>query len=141
MKLLSSISLSEINSWSKNTMLECLNIEFTKIGDNYLCAEMPVNKNTHQPYGILHGGASVALAESVGSTGSALLVDLNKFMVNGIEINANHIRTKKDGVVTAKATILHKGRTTHIWEVKITDELNKLICVCRITNIVIKKVE
>lgn len=132
-------ALIKINQVSKNTLMETLGIEYTEIGENYLVATMPVNSRVHQPIGILHGGATVALAESVGSAASFLFIDANKFIVKGIEISANHLKSKIDGVVTAKATIIHKGRTTHLWQVAITDEDGTLISLCKITNIVIPK--
>lgn len=124
---------------SRNTLMETLNIEFTDAGENFLIAKMPVTSTVHQPLGLLHGGASVALAESVGSSASMLLVDPEKFEVRGIEISANHIKSKKEGIVYAKATNLHRGRTLHLWEIRITDEQNQLISLCKITNIVLPK--
>ncbi|MDO3694527.1 PaaI family thioesterase [Wenyingzhuangia sp. chi5] len=132
-------ALIKINQVSKNTLMETLGIEYTEIGENYLVATMPVNSRVHQPLGILHGGATVALAESVGSAASFLFVNSNDFVVKGIEISANHLKSKTEGVVTAKATIVHKGRTTHLWQVAITDEDGALISLCKITNIVIPK--
>lgn len=125
------------NKFVANTLLEHLNIRFTEMGDDYLVATMPVNSKVHQPMGILHGGASVALAESVGSSASAMCIDLTKQACVGLEINANHIRSKKEGIVTAKASIIHFGRTTHIWNIDITDEADKLICICRLTMMII----
>lgn len=131
--------LKYCNNMSRNTLMETLNIEFTDAGENFLIAKMPVTSTVHQPLGLLHGGASVALAESVGSSASMLLVDPEKFEVRGIEISANHIKSKKEGIVYAKATNLHKGRTLHLWEIRITDEQNQLISLCKITNIVLPK--
>lgn len=132
-------ALIKINQVSKNTLMETLGIEYTEIGEDYLVATMPVNSRVHQPIGILHGGATVALAESVGSAASFLFVNSNDFVVKGIEISANHLKSKKDGVVTAKATVVHRGRTTHLWQVAITDEEGALISLCKITNIVLPK--
>ncbi|GGF75735.1 PaaI family thioesterase [Wenyingzhuangia marina] len=132
-------ALIKINQVSKNTLMETLGIEYTEIGEDYLVATMPVNSRVHQPIGILHGGATVALAESVGSAASFLFVNSNDFVVKGIEISANHLKSKKDGVVTAKATVVHRGRTTHLWQVAITDEEGTLISLCKITNIVLPK--
>ena len=132
-------ALIKINQVSKNTLMETLGIEYTEIGEDYLVATMPVNSKVHQPMGLLHGGATVALAESVGSAASFLFIDAAKFIVKGIEISANHLKSKKEGKVTAKATIIHKGRTTHLWQVAITDEDGALISMCKITNIVIPK--
>jgi uncharacterized protein (TIGR00369 family) len=100
---------------------------------------MPVNSKVHQPIGLLHGGASVALAESVGSFASALSVDLDKFEVRGIEISANHLKSIKEGIVTATARPIHKGKTTHLWEIRIVDEQQNLISLCKLTNIILPK--
>lgn len=132
-------ALQQVNQFSKNTLMETLEIKYTEIGENYLVATMPVNTKVHQPMGILHGGATMALAESVGSAASFLFADPEKFIVKGIEFSANHVKSKKEGVVTAKAEIIHKGRTTHLWQVKITDEEGALISLCKITNIVLAK--
>lgn len=133
------ISLKDLEQWSKNTMSELLDIHFTEIGNDFLKATMPVNKNTHQPYGLLHGGASATLAETVGSVASALIINREKQMCVGLEINANHIRSVKNGLVTAIAKPLHVGATTHVWDIKITDEKDKLICVSRLTVAVLNK--
>ena len=122
-----------------NTLMETLEIKYTDVGDDFLVATMPVNTRVHQPMGLLHGGATVALAESVGSTASHLFVDNEKYEVRGIEISANHIRSKKEGMVTATARILHKGKRTHLWEIRIEDEESKLISLCKLTNIVLVK--
>jgi 1,4-dihydroxy-2-naphthoyl-CoA hydrolase len=131
--------LSEINSLNKNTLMETLSIQYTEIGDDYLVATMPVNEKVHQPLGLLHGGASVSLAESVGSMASHLFIDTEKFEARGIEIAANHLRSKREGVVTATAKIIHKGRTTHLWEIRIIDEVGKLISICKLTSIILPK--
>ncbi|MBA4536029.1 hotdog fold thioesterase [Bacillus aquiflavi] len=123
----------------ENTLLNSLGIEVTKLEKGYVTATMPVDNRTRQPAGLLHGGASVALAETVASVGAYELVDKKNEMVVGLEINANHIRGKRDGLVTAVGTVLHKGRTTMVWDVKIMDEENKLICVSRCTIAIIKK--
>jgi uncharacterized protein (TIGR00369 family) len=122
-----------------NTLMETLEIEYTDVGDDYLVATMPVNSRVHQPMGLLHGGASVALAESVGSTASHLFIDNDLYEIRGIEISANHLRSKREGVVTATAKILHKGKKTHLWEIRIVDEKNRLISLCKLTNIVLQK--
>lgn len=132
-------TLSKINSMMKNTLMETLNIQFTDIGDDYLTATMPVNEKVYQPMGLLHGGASVALAESVGSTASHFFIDNDKFEIRGIEITANHLKSKRDGMVTATAKIIHKGKTTHLWEIRIVDEKDKLISLCKLTNIILSK--
>ena len=123
----------------KNTLMETLEIEFTEVGEDYLKAKMPVNPRVHQPMGLLHGGASVALAESVGSAASLMFIDVSKFEVRGIEISANHLKSKREGMVFATAKIIHKGRTIHLWEIKITDEEDNLISLCKLTNIVLPK--
>jgi uncharacterized protein (TIGR00369 family) len=124
---------------SKNTLMETLQIKYTDVGEDFLVAQMPVNSRVHQPMGLLHGGATVALAESVGSYASAMSVDLEKFSVKGIEISANHLKSVKEGLVTATARIIHKGRTTHLWEIKVTDERDNLVSICKLTNIVLPK--
>jgi uncharacterized protein (TIGR00369 family) len=131
--------IAKCNAFSKNTLMETLEIEFIDAGENFLKAKMPVNSRIHQPMGLLHGGASVALAESVGSAASMLFVNENEYEVRGIEISANHLRSKKEGVVYGTASIIHKGRTLHLWEIKITDEEGKLISLCKLSNIVLKK--
>lgn len=127
------------NEFSKNTLMETLEIRFTDAGPDFLTAQMPVNSRIHQPMGLLHGGASVALAESVGSAASMLFADPETEEVRGIEISANHLRSKRDGMVTGTAKIIHKGRTLHLWEIRITDEENRLICLCKLTNIILPK--
>ena len=131
--------LKNINKKCRNTLMETLNIEFVEISDNEVIATMPVNSKVHQPMGLLHGGASVALAESVGSVASLLSIDAEKFEVRGIEISANHLKGKKEGVVRGIARNIHKGKTTHLWEIRIVDEQNELISLCKLTNIVLPK--
>ena len=123
----------------KNTLMETLEIEFTEIGDDYLIAKMPVNSKVHQPDGVLHGGASVALAESGGSMASYVFLDRENFFVRGIEINANHLKSIKEGWVFAKATFIHKGRTTQLFEIRITDEAANLISLVKLTTISLPK--
>ena len=123
----------------KNTLMETLEIEFTDIGEDFLIAKMPVNSRVHQPDGVLHGGASVALAESVGSMASYIFLDTDKFFVRGIEISANHLKSLKEGWVFAKATFVHKGRTTQLFEIRITDEAANLISVVKLTTIALPK--
>ena len=125
----------------KNTLMETLRIEFTEIGEDYLIAKMPVDSRVHQPDGVLHGGASVALAESVGSLASYVFLDTDKFFVRGIEINANHLKSIKEGWVFAKATFIHKGRTTQLFEIRITDEAANLISIVKLTTIALPKEE
>ncbi len=124
---------------SKDTLMETLSIRYVDMGEDFLVAQMPVNSKVHQPMGLLHGGASVALAESVGSFASALSVDLDKFEVRGIEISANHLKSIKEGIVTATARPIHKGKTTHLWEIRIIDEQQNLISLCKLTNIILPK--
>jgi len=131
--------LENCANYSKNTLMETLSIEYIDAGDDFLVAKMPVNAKVHQPMGLLHGGASVALAESVGSAASMLFTDTTDFEIRGIEISANHLKSKKDGVVTATARIIHKGKTLHLWEIKIEDEEGNLISLCKLTNIVMQK--
>jgi len=132
-------TLKRINSLNENTLMETLKIKYTEIGEDYLVATMPVNKKVHQPLGLLHGGASVALAESVGSMASHFFIDTTKYEARGIEITANHVKSKREGIVTATAKIIHKGRNTHLWEIKIVDEEGKLISICKLTNIILSK--
>ena len=127
------------NEWSKNTLMETLEIEYIDAGEDFLTAKMPVNSRVHQPMGLLHGGASVALAESVGSAASMIYINSELSEVRGIEISANHLKAKRDGIVTATAKILHKGRSIHLWEIRITDENNNLISLCKLTNMVLPK--
>ncbi len=131
--------LNKLNSMSKNTLMETLKIQYTEIGDDYMVATMPVNSGVHQPMGLLHGGATIALAESVGSMASQYFSDSNLVEVRGIEITANHVKSKRDGIVTAKAKIIHKGKTTHLWEIRVEDEAGKLISFCKLTNIILTK--
>lgn len=122
-----------------HTLLGSLGIEITDLQKGKVVATMPVDERTRQPFGLLHGGASVALAETVASVGAFELVDKEREVVVGLEINANHIRAKKDGVVTAVGTVLHQGKTTMVWDIKIMDEEEKLICISRCTIAVIKR--
>ncbi len=123
----------------KNTLMETLEIVYIDLGEDFLTATMPVNSSVHQPMGLLHGGASVALAESVGSAASHLFTDIENFEIRGIEISANHLKSVREGVVTATARIIHKGRTTHLWEIKVTDEKDNLVTLCKLTNIILPK--
>jgi 1,4-dihydroxy-2-naphthoyl-CoA hydrolase len=122
----------------KNTLIEALGIEITHLEEGKVIATMPVDERTKQPFGLLHGGASVALAETVASVGAYELVDKENEAVAGLEINANHVRPKTEGIVTAVGTVLYQGRTTMVWDIKITDEQDRLICVSRCTMAVIK---
>ncbi|MDC0008356.1 hotdog fold thioesterase [bacterium] len=127
------------NESTKNTMMETLQIEYIDVGSNFLVGKMPVNSKVHQPDGVLHGGAMVALAESIGSTASYIFLDGHNFFIRGIEISANHIKSISEGEVFAKAVIVHKGRTTQLWDIKITDIENNLISVCKLTTIALPK--
>lgn len=131
--------LEELNSYNSNTLMETLEIEFIDVGEGFLVAKMPVNSRVHQPYGILHGGATAALAETVGSSASVLFIDGEKQISKGLELSINHVKSKKEGVVFATARQIHKGRTTHLWEVRVVDEEDNLISICKITNIVLDK--
>lgn len=131
--------LALCNKISKNTLMSTLNIEYIDAGEDFLVAKMPVNPSVHQPMGLLHGGASVALAESVGSAASMLYVNHEVSEVRGIEISANHLKAKRDGTVYGTARIVHKGRSIHLWEIKITDENNNLVSLCKLTNMILPK--
>ena len=131
--------LQYCNHVSKNTLMQTLNIEYTDAGEDFLVATMPVNPAVHQPMGLLHGGATVALAESVGSAASMLFVNSDVSEVRGIEIAANHLKAKRDGIVTATAKIVHRGKSIHLWEIRITDERNNLISLCKLTNMILPK--
>ena len=133
------ISLDQLNENGRQTMGAWVGMEFTEIGPNYLRAMMPVDHRTVQPYGLLHGGASAALAETVGSVASALIIDPEKQICVGLEINANHVRGVREGYVHAIATPLHIGATTHVWDIRITDDHHKLVCVSRLTVAVLAK--
>ncbi len=135
----SHIDVGTLNNHAVDTMAQFLDIKFTEIGHNFLRASMPVGPKTHQPHGLLHGGASAVLAETVGSVSSSLVIDASKQMCVGIEINCNHIRAKRDGIVTATAEPLHVGSTTHVWDIKIRDEKERLICASRLTVAILKK--
>ena len=129
--------LDQLNGFVKNTLLEHLSIKVSKISDDFIEATMPVTAKTHQPMGYLHGGATLALAESIGSLASFLIADPKKYHVFGLEINANHIKSKKDGELIARATPIHIGTRTHIWDIKVRDEKGDLISVVRLTNMVV----
>ncbi|HDZ15382.1 hypothetical protein LCGC14_0915180 [marine sediment metagenome] len=131
--------LKVCNASSKNTLMETLQIEYVDVGEDFLTGKMPVNKRVHQPDGVLHGGAMVALAESVGSMASYIFLDAQQFAIRGIEISANHVKSIRKGEVFATARILHKGRTTQLWDIKITDAEEKLISVCKLTTIALPK--
>ena len=130
------MNLEEINNFNKNTLMSHLGIEVTQYKETSITGKMPVDHRTHQPMGLLHGGASAAFIESLGSIGSAMMVDLDKQYIVGLEINTNHIRGVKNGHVYCTATCIHKGRTTHIWSADITNEQGKLVSTGRLTVLV-----
>jgi 1,4-dihydroxy-2-naphthoyl-CoA hydrolase len=134
-----SIKLADLAPFAEQTMAEHLGIEWTEIGDDYIKIKMPVDERTKQQYGLLHGGASCVLAETAGSVASHLVVDSSKYSCVGLEINANHIRSARQGYVYGVATPLHLGANTHVWDVKIYDEMQKLICIARLTVAILNK--
>lgn len=133
------LRLSDIQALGKGTMGEYIGIEFTELGDSFLKARMPVDHRTNQPYGLLHGGASCVLAETLGSIGAALVVDQSKFICVGLEINANHVRSAREGFVTGIATPIHTGASTQVWDIRIYDDREKLVCVSRLTVAILPK--
>lgn len=133
------IQHEDIQPLSKGTIAEVIGIEFTEIGPSFLKGRMPVDSRTHQPYGLLHGGASCVLAETLGSVASALVIDQTKFICVGLEINANHVRGVRHGYVTGTATPIHIGATTHVWDIRIHDEREKLVCISRLTVAILPK--
>ncbi len=132
------LSIADLAPLGSNTMAEHIGIEWAEVGEDFLSARMPVDNRTKQPYGLLHGGASVALAETIGSVAAAMVIDNNKYYCVGLEINANHVRSAKEGYVTGIAKPVHIGASTHVWDIKIYDEREKLVCVSRITVAVLK---
>ncbi len=131
--------LGLLNQWNKNTLMETLEIVFTELGNDYLVGTMPVNSRVHQPLGMLHGGANIAFAESLGSCLSNVLVIPEGKAAVGTSINSNHLKSKTDGVVTGTAKIIRKGQTLHFLEIEITDENGSLLCHCTMTNMVINR--
>lgn len=131
--------LIKLNESSSGTLMEVLGIEYTEVGEDYICGTMPVDNRTHQPMGIMHGGASAALIETLGSIGSHLLIDSATEFSSGLDLNINHLRAVRSGTVTGKAQIVHKGKTTHVWQVHITNEEGKLVSTGRLTVFVGKK--
>ncbi len=132
-------TLEDLKIFVPNTIMEHIGIEITELTENSISATMPVDKRTHQPAGILHGGASVVLAETLGSLASVLVLDRSKYICVGLEVNANHIRPISSGMVTGTATAIHIGGKTHIWEIKIVSEKGKLICISRLTMAILSK--
>jgi 1,4-dihydroxy-2-naphthoyl-CoA hydrolase len=136
----SQFSLDTMNRMSKNTLMQTLDITFTEAGDDYIVATMPVDHRTHQPMGLLHGGASAALIETIGSLGSALLCDLSKEHPVGVEVNANHVGGVKSGLVKGIGKLVHGGKSSHVWQVDIfSEETQKLICTGRLTVLIVSK--
>jgi 1,4-dihydroxy-2-naphthoyl-CoA hydrolase len=133
------VTLDQVNGWSTQTMMEHLGIAVTDIGDDYVRGTMPVDARTRQPYGLLHGGASVSLAETLGSIGAMLCLDPAKELAVGLDINANHVRGVTQGVVTGTARALHLGRTTQVWEIRIEDERQRLVCIVRLTVAIVPR--
>ena len=131
--------ITQFNALCKNTLMETLEIEYIDAGPDFLTAKMPVNSRVHQPMGLLHGGATVALAESVGSAASMIFINPEKQEVRGIEISANHVKSKRNGTVYATAKIIHEGRSIHLWEIRIVDENENLISICKLTNMILPK--
>lgn len=134
-----SLKLSDLGAIEPGTMAEFLGMEWTELGEDYVKIKMPVDQRTKQPYGLLHGGASCALAETIGSVASQLVLDPNKFICVGLEINANHVRSARSGYVTGIAKPLHLGGTTHVWDIKIYDDKEQLICISRLTLAILNK--
>lgn len=133
------ISLEMLNTMSSKSMVNHLGIVFTAIGDDFIEATMPVDHRTHQPLGLLHGGASVALAETLGSIAATFCLDMDKQYCVGLDINANHVKGAREGIVTGRTTPIHIGKRTQVWEIKITNEQKELVCISRITLAVIDR--
>lgn len=133
------LTIADISLLGKQTMSDYIGIEWKELGEDFLKATMPVDHRTKQPYGLLHGGASCVLAETIGSLASAMVVDHSRYFCVGLEINANHIRSARDGFVTGIARPLHIGSSTHVWDIKIYDRSEKLVCVSRLTVAVIAR--
>jgi len=131
-------TLERLNAASAGTMVQRLDIVFTEIGDDFIRATMPVDERTHQPYGLLHGGASVALAETLGSTGANMCVDCSRYRCLGQEINANHVRSARNGRVTGTARPLHIGGSSQVWSIDVANEAGQLVCIARLTMAVLK---
>ncbi|WMJ75006.1 hotdog fold thioesterase [Cytophagaceae bacterium ABcell3] len=133
------ISISELNKSVQNTLISYIGIEITNLTEQKVQGKMPVDARTHQPMGLLHGGASVSLAETLGSIGSSLCIDLEKQYPVGLEINANHVKSMSSGYVYGEATLIHFGKKTHIWDIRITNEKEELVCVSRLTVAILDK--
>ena len=133
------VNLETLNTVNLNSLAGQLGIEFIEVGDDFLTARMPVDERTKQPFGILHGGASAALAETVGSVAATLCIDMTQQYAVGLDINANHLKSVRSGFVYGTARPVHLGRRTHVWEIKITDEAQKLVCISRLTLMIVDK--
>jgi 1,4-dihydroxy-2-naphthoyl-CoA hydrolase len=133
------LQLQDLHQIRQNNMAEHIGMEFTALGPDSISARIPVDHRTNQPYGILHGGASCVLAETLGSVGSVLVIDTDKFICVGLEINANHIRSASSGFVTGTATPIHLGKSTHVWDIRILNEEQKLVCISRLTVAILPK--
>jgi len=131
--------LDMCNSGCRNTLMDTLDISYVDVGDDFITAKMPVTPKVHQPDGVLHGGAMVALAESVGSVAAYVFVDNEKYMIRGLEISANHVKSIREGFVYGKAEAIHKGRTTQLWQIRITDEEGNLISLVKLTTVSLLK--
>ncbi len=131
-------NLEEMNLRARNTLVASIGICYTEVGDDYLKATMPVDERTVQPYGLLHGGASVVLAETLGSAGALHCIDPDRHYCVGLDINANHIRSVSSGTVTGKASPVHLGRSTHVWEIRISHDRGRLVCISRITMAILQ---
>jgi len=131
------VPIEVLNKGARNTIMEVLDIKISNLTEEYIEATMPVDKRTHQPYGVLHGGASVVLAETLGSLGSVLTIDADKFQCYGIDINANHIKSVRSGLVIGRARPIHTGRSTQVWHIEIKNEAGELVCVSRLTIAVV----
>lgn len=133
------ISLEDINKFNKGCMVSHIGIEYTEVGEDFLCGKMPVDERTKQPLGLLHGGANVTLAETLGSMAAQLCLDQSKEYAVGLDINANHLKAAKSGHVYGKALAIHIGKKTHVWEIKITNDEDQLVCISRLTMAIITK--
>ena len=133
------LTVDELKPTNVKTMAEHLGIEYTELGEDFLRAKMPVDERTRQPYGLLHGGASCVLAETIGSVASAMVIDPARFQCVGLEINANHVHSATEGYVYGVASALHLGKSTHVWDIKIYNEAGKMVCISRLTMAIIQK--
>lgn len=135
----SHMTVAAINQMNQETLTANLGIEFTEVGVDFMCARMPVDDRTRQPFGLLHGGASIALAETLGSVASTALIDLATHAVVGLDINGNHLRAVRSGFVRGTVRPIHVGRRTHVWEIRIEDEEGRLVNISRLTMIVVER--